>query len=142
MTRRILVTAALPYANSDIHLGHLSEHVLADVFARFQRLRGHEVLHVCGDDTHGTAIMLRAANEGRSEPDLIAEVRRRHVEDFATFQIAFDHYSGTHTDANRALCGSSDFVNHLGVSCRRRLLRACGSIPCGSGRRCSTVRRS
>jgi methionyl-tRNA synthetase len=104
--RRILLTTALPYANAPIHLGHLAEHVQADVWARFQRLRGHEILHVCGDDQHGTAIMLRARKEGRpgQETALIAEMQAAHERDFAAFQIAFDHYTGTDTETNRAIC--------------------------------------
>jgi methionyl-tRNA synthetase len=105
VSRRILVTAALPYANGHLHLGHLLEHVQTDIWARFQRLRGHRVLHVCGDDTHGTSIMIRARREGRPETSVIEDMRQAHVEDFAAFGIGFDHYSSTHTDANRALCG-------------------------------------
>ena len=65
--RRILVTSALPYANGHIHLGHLVEYIQTDIWVRFQRLRGHRVVYVCADDTHGTAIMIRARQEGRSE---------------------------------------------------------------------------
>ncbi|MEX0716663.1 MAG: class I tRNA ligase family protein, partial [Planctomycetaceae bacterium] len=72
MTRRILVTAALPYANGHIHLGHLVEYIQTDVWVRFQKLRGNRCLYLCADDTHGTAIMIRARQEGRSETDLIA----------------------------------------------------------------------
>jgi methionyl-tRNA synthetase len=102
--RRILVTAGLPYANGPIHLGHLVEYIQADIWARFQRLRGHRCIYICGDDTHGTATMMRARQEGRSEVDLIAEMQVEHAKDFADFQIRFDHYSGTNTETNRALC--------------------------------------
>lgn len=102
--RRILVTAALPYANGPIHLGHLVEYIQTDIWVRFQQLRGHRCVFVCADDTHGTAIMLRAAKEGRSEIDLIAEMQQHHERDFAGFDIAFDHYSSTHSEKNYQLC--------------------------------------
>ena len=70
--RRILVTAALPYANGPIHIGHLVEYIQTDIFVRFQKLRGHKTIYLCADDTHGTAIMIRARAEGRSEQELVA----------------------------------------------------------------------
>ena len=103
--RRILVTSALPYANGHIHLGHLVEYIQTDVFVRFQKLRGHRAIYLCADDTHGTAIMIRARAEGRSEQALIAAMREAHLADFAGFQIAFDHYGSTDSAANRRLCG-------------------------------------
>ena len=103
--RRILVTSALPYANGHIHLGHLVEYIQTDIFVRFQKLRGNRAIYLCADDTHGTAIMIRAQAEGRSEQELIATMREAHLADFAGFQIEFDHYSSTNSDANRRLCG-------------------------------------
>ena len=103
--RRILVTSALPYANGHIHLGHLVEYIQTDIFVRFQKLRGNRAIYLCADDTHGTAIMIRAKAEGRSEQELIATMREAHLADFAGFQIEFDHYSSTNSDANRRLCG-------------------------------------
>ncbi len=103
--RRILVTAALPYANGHIHLGHLVEYIQTDIWVRFQKLRGHRCLFVCADDTHGTAIMIRARQEGRREEDVIADMREAHVRDFAAFDIQFDNYGSTHGAANRELCG-------------------------------------
>ncbi len=103
--RRILVTSALPYANGHIHLGHLVEYIQTDIFVRFQKLRGHECVYLCADDTHGTAIMIRAAAEGRSEENLIAAMREAHLADFGGFQIAFDHYGSTNSPANRHRCG-------------------------------------
>lgn len=103
--RRILVTSALPYANGHIHLGHLVEYIQTDIFVRFQKLRGHECIYLCADDTHGTAIMIRARAEGRSERELIAEMRQAHLADFTGFQVAFDHYGSTDNPANRRLCG-------------------------------------
>ena len=103
--RRILVTSALPYANGHIHLGHLVEYIQTDIFVRFQKLRGHRAIYLCADDTHGTAIMIRAQAEGRSEQELIAAMREAHLADFAGFQIEFDHYGSTDSPANRRLCG-------------------------------------
>ncbi len=103
--RRILVTAALPYANGHIHLGHLVEYIQTDIWIRFQKLRGHECIYICADDTHGTAIMIRARQEGRSEESLIAEMREAHIADFAKFHIEFDNYGSTHSAENRELCG-------------------------------------
>lgn len=103
--RQILVTAALPYANGHIHLGHLVEYLQTDIWVRFQKLRGHRCIYICADDTHGTAIMIRARQEGRPEAELIAEMQRHHVEDFAGFDIEFDNYGSTNSDANRELCG-------------------------------------
>lgn len=104
--RRILVTSALPYANGHIHLGHLVEYIQTDIFVRFQKLRGHRAIYLCADDTHGTAIMIRARAEGRSEQDLIAAMREAHLADFAGFQITFDHYGSTDSPVNRQLCGT------------------------------------
>ena len=85
MTRRILVTAALPYANGPIHIGHLMEYVQTDIWARFQKLRGHECIFICADDTHGTPIMMRARREGRPEVELLAEMQESHLRDFDGF---------------------------------------------------------
>ena len=102
--RRILVTAALPYANGHIHIGHLVEYIQTDIWVRFQKLRGHRCLFVCADDTHGTAIMMRARQEGRSEEQLIAEMSEAHQADFAKFQIQFDNYGSTNSESNRKYC--------------------------------------
>ncbi|HEY6077546.1 MAG TPA: methionine--tRNA ligase, partial [Polyangiaceae bacterium] len=104
MTRRLLVTSALPYANGHIHLGHLVEYIQTDVWVRFQNLRGHRATYICADDTHGTAIMMRARQEGRSEVELIADMSQAHQQDFAGFQIRFDHYGSTHSAHSRRLC--------------------------------------
>ena len=102
--RRILVTAALPYANGHIHIGHMVEYIQTDIWVRFQKLRGHRCIFICADDTHGTAIMIRARQEGRSEEALIADMRDAHVRDFAGFDIAFDNYGSTNSPMNRDLC--------------------------------------
>ncbi|MEZ6100952.1 MAG: methionine--tRNA ligase [Pirellulaceae bacterium] len=104
-SRRILVTAALPYANGPIHLGHLVEYIQTDIWVRFQKLRGHQAIYICADDTHGTAIMIRAQREGRSEEALIHQVQQEHIRDFAGFDVQFDNYGSTNSQENRRLCG-------------------------------------
>ncbi len=103
--RQILVTSALPYANGPIHLGHLVEYIQTDIWVRFQKLRGHACYYVCADDTHGTPIMLRAAQEGITPEALIARMHTEHARDFAAFHVAFDNYYTTHSEENRALAG-------------------------------------
>ncbi|MBN02365.1 MAG: methionine--tRNA ligase [Planctomycetaceae bacterium] len=102
--RQILVTAALPYANGPIHIGHLVEYIQTDIWVRFQRLRGHRCIFICADDTHGTAIMIRARQEGRSEEALIEEMQGNHERDFANFGVSFDNYGSTNSDENREKC--------------------------------------
>ena len=101
--RKIVVTSALPYANGDIHLGHLVEYLQTDFWVRFQKLRGHECIYVCADDTHGTPIMIRARTEGISPEELIARSHAEHLRDFTDFQIAFDSYHSTNAPENRIL---------------------------------------
>jgi methionyl-tRNA synthetase len=103
MPRRILVTSALPYANGSIHFGHLVEYIQTDIWVRFQKMQGHEVHYVCADDTHGTAIMLRAEKEGITAEALIERVWREHKRDFDGFLVEFDHYGSTNDDATRAV---------------------------------------
>ena len=102
--RRILVTSALPYINGDIHLGYMLEAIQTDIWVRFQKLVGNRCIYVCADDTHGTATMIRARKEGRSEESLIAEVQAAHERDLAGFDIQFDNYDNTHSKENRVLC--------------------------------------
>ncbi|MDK9713448.1 MAG: methionine--tRNA ligase [Sulfuritalea sp.] len=101
MTRKILVTSALPYANGAIHLGHLVEYIQTDIWTRFQKMRGHDCWYVCADDTHGTPIMLRAEKEGITPEQLIARVHAEHSRDFAGFHVAFDNYHSTHSPETR-----------------------------------------
>nr|NIP84263.1 class I tRNA ligase family protein [Planctomycetales bacterium] len=103
-TRQILVTAALPYANGPIHIGHLVEYIQTDIWVRFQKLRGHRCIYICADDTHGTAIMISARERGVSEEEFIAGMHAEHQRDFAGFEVQFDHYGSTHSPENRALC--------------------------------------
>jgi len=99
--RRLLVTSALPYANGHIHIGHLVEYLQTDIWVRFQKLMGHHCVYICADDTHGTAISLRAQAEGRSEEAVIAEMSEVDQRDFAAFGIAFDHYQETNSPETR-----------------------------------------
>ena len=99
--RKILVTSALPYANGPIHLGHLLEYIQTDIWTRFQNSRGNLCTYVCADDAHGTAIMLRAEQEGITPEALIDRVRIEHHEDFKNFHIHFDNYHSTHSEENR-----------------------------------------
>lgn len=102
--RRILVTSALPYANGHIHLGHLVEYLQTDIWVRFQKLIGNQCVYVCADDTHGTAISIRAQEEGRTEEAVIAEMGEAHLRDFSGFGIEFDNYGSTNSEETRAVC--------------------------------------
>ena len=99
--RRILVTSALPYANGEIHLGHLLEYIQTDIWVRFQKMQGHECHYVCADDAHGTPIMLKADEMGIEPEALIAEVSKRHQSDFSDFNINFSQFHSTHSEENR-----------------------------------------
>ncbi|MDX1319785.1 MAG: methionine--tRNA ligase [Oceanospirillum sp.] len=99
--RKILVTSALPYANGSIHLGHLLEYIQTDIWVRFQKQRGHMCSYVCADDAHGTAIMLRAEQEGITSQQLIDKVNEEHRADFDRFLVNFDNYYSTHSEENR-----------------------------------------
>lgn len=102
--RRILTTSALPYANGHIHIGHLVEYLQTDIWVRFQKLVGNRCLYICADDTHGTAITIRAQAEGRSEEQIIEEMSEAHQKDFAGFGIEFDNYGSTNSEESRAVC--------------------------------------
>ncbi len=101
MSRRILVTSALPYANGAIHLGHLVEYIQTDIWVRFQKMQPKdkvaECWYVCADDTHGTPIMLRAEKDGITPEALIERVHGEHARDFAGFHVAFDNFYTTHS---------------------------------------------
>ncbi len=103
MSRRLLVTSALPYANGPIHIGHLVEYIQTDVWVRAMRLVGRDVIYLCADDAHGAPIMLRAQAEDITPEDLVARIGTEHRADFADFGIAFDNYYTTHSDENRLL---------------------------------------
>ncbi|MDC1046097.1 methionine--tRNA ligase [Candidatus Pseudothioglobus singularis] len=99
--RRILVTSALPYANGEIHLGHLLEYIQTDIWVRFQKMQGNECHYVCADDAHGTPIMLKADEMGIDPEELISGVSERHQADFKDFNIGFSQFHSTHSDENR-----------------------------------------
>ncbi|MCX8660115.1 methionine--tRNA ligase [Gilliamella sp. B2772] len=101
--RKILVTCALPYANGAIHLGHMLEHIQADVWVRYQRMRGNEIYFICADDAHGTPIMLKAQQLGITPEQMIDEVKIEHQRDFAGFNISYDNYHSTHSPENREI---------------------------------------
>ena len=103
-SRQILVTSALPYANGQIHIGHLVEYIQTDIWVRFMRLQGHEVYYVGADDTHGTPVMLRAEKEGLTPKQLIDRVWTEHKRDFDAFGISFDNYYSTDSEENESLC--------------------------------------
>lgn len=100
----LLVTSALPYANGHLHLGHLLEYTMTDIFVRYHKMTGRRVIYICADDTHGTSIMIRARREGRSEADVIGDMSVAHQRDFSEFSIKFDHYGSTNSDATRQVC--------------------------------------
>ncbi len=103
MSRELVVTCALPYANGPLHLGHLVGYIQGDVFSRAQRLAGNTAYFVCADDTHGTPIMLAAEKAGTTPEAYIAGIQASHERDFADFGVAFDHYDSTHSPRNKAL---------------------------------------
>jgi methionyl-tRNA synthetase len=103
MSRRLLVTNALPYANGPLHMGHLLGYIQADIWVRAQRMAGNKAIYVCADDAHGTPIMLAAEKAGMTPEAFIDGIRRGHEADFAAFGVAFDHYHTTHSDENREL---------------------------------------
>lgn len=101
--RRILVTSALPYANGDIHIGHLVEYIQTDMWVRFQKEMGHDCHYICASDTHGTPIMMKAKEQGIDPEVLVESFRKAHIHDFERFNIEFDYYGSTHSDENRQL---------------------------------------
>ncbi|WP_075434219.1 methionine--tRNA ligase [Buchnera aphidicola] len=103
-TDTMLVTCAFPYANGDIHLGHLLEHIQADIWIRYYRMKGRSVIFICSDDAHGTAIMLQAKKMKINPERLIENVYQRHRSSFLKFSIFHDHYSSTHSKTNEKTC--------------------------------------
>lgn len=103
--RKILVTSALPYANGSIHLGHMVEYLQSDIWARFQKLRGHLCTYVCASDAHGTPIMIRARQENITPEELIARMAKEQLADLEAFGVAFDNFHTTHSPENEELVG-------------------------------------
>jgi methionyl-tRNA synthetase len=104
MKRQILITCALPYANGPIHIGHMMEHIEADIYSRFQKMQGNECIFICADDTHGTPIMIAARNAGVTPEAWIEKSYHEHLKDFQGFSIGFDHYGSTNSLENKKLC--------------------------------------
>ena len=105
--RKILITGALPYANGHLHLGHMLGYIQSDIWARYQKIIGNECHYICGSDTHGTPIMLRAKSLGIPAESMIQDILSSHIDDFSKFNINFDNYLSTHNNVNR------DLVNHI-----------------------------
>ena len=103
MTSTTIVTTALPYANGPLHLGHMVEHIQADIWVRNQRMQGNTCLFLSGDDAHGTPIMLRANEQGITPEALIASVQSAHQQDAKDFLIDYDYYGSTHSTNNQQL---------------------------------------
>ena len=101
MTKKILVTSALPYANGSLHVGHLVEYIQTDIFVRFLKLIGKDAIYCCADDTHGTPIEVNAKKQGITPEDLIAKFYKEHIKDFSTFLINFDSYYSTNSKENK-----------------------------------------
>ncbi|MFQ5547563.1 MAG: methionine--tRNA ligase [Woeseia sp.] len=101
--RNIFVSSALPYANGSIHMGHLVEYLQSDIWARFQKLRGHNCVYVCAADAHGTPIMIKAREEGITPEQLVERVSAEQHEDLKAFGVAFDNYHTTHSDENEQI---------------------------------------
>src|SRR5262245_53612506 len=101
MNQRTLVTAALPYANGSIHIGHLVEYLMTDIFVRALRLAGEDAIYICADDTHGTPIELNAHKAGVTPEEFVARFAKEHIEDFQSFGIRFDSYYSTNSEENR-----------------------------------------
>ena len=110
--RQILVTNALPYANGSIHMGHLLGYIQADIWVRAMRSMGHDVIYVCADDAHGTAIMLRAKDNNITPEELIQSVQIEHKRDFDRFGVSFDYYDSTHSDTNYQYSKEIYLANH------------------------------
>ncbi len=103
MTRKILVTSALPYANGSLHLGHIIEAVQTDIWVRFQRMLGNDCIYVCAEDSHGTPVMIKAQSEGITPEQLITRMASEHVADYQGFLIGHDHFHSTHSAENQAI---------------------------------------
>ena len=121
--RKILVTSALPYANGDIHLGHLMEAIQTDIWVRLQKLQGYDCIWVCADDAHGTAIMLSAQTQDITPEELIDRINRQHQQDFADFLIGFDNFYTTHSEENRIFSESMYLAMEANGHIHRRSIK-------------------
>ena len=103
MERKTIITAALPYANGDIHIGHLLEYIQADIYARFLRSLKKDVLYICASDMHGTPIEINAKKANLDPEVFVKKYWEEHQHDFASFLIKFDNYHKTHSPENKEL---------------------------------------
>jgi methionyl-tRNA synthetase len=101
MAERTLVTSALPYANGSIHLGHAVEYIQTDIYVRFLRSCGQDVVYFCADDTHGTPIELNAAKHGVPPEQFVARFHDEHQRDFQGLDVRFDYFHSTNSPENR-----------------------------------------
>jgi methionyl-tRNA synthetase len=125
MSRKILVTHALPYANGALHLGHILESVQTDIWVRFQRMRGNDCRFVCAEDAHGTPIMIRAQQQAVTPEELIAGVAAEHQSNYRGFLIGFDQFHSTHSPENtRLACEIYTRVRDAGFIARRAVRQA------------------
>ena len=111
--KNLIVTCALPYANGSIHLGHLVEHIQADIWVRFKKMQGLNCHFLCADDTHGTPIMLKAEELGITPEEMIAAVQKEHQADFTDFNIDYDHYYTTNSPESKELVSNINTLNIL-----------------------------
>ena len=112
MSKRTLVTSALPYANGPIHLGHLAGAYLpADLYVRYKRLRGEDVLYICGSDEHGVPITIAAEEEGVNPQDIVDRYHERNKQAFEDFGMSFDYYGRTSSEVHRQT--SQEFFTKL-----------------------------
>ena len=103
MSSKMLVTTALPYANGDIHIGHILEHIQADIWCRFHRMQGIDCRFFCADDTHGTPIMVSAQAQNITPEELIAKSYDNHYRDLTGFLVEYDNYYTTNSEENKQL---------------------------------------
>ena len=101
MSSKILVTSALVYANGPLHIGHLVEYIQTDIYVRFLKLTGKDVIYCCADDTHGAPIQINADKQGITPKEMIDKYYKEHTEDFEKFNVKFDRYYTTHSDENQ-----------------------------------------
>ena len=109
--RKLFVTTALPYANGPFHIGHIMEYIQADIWVRFQRMHGNEVLFVGADDSHGAPIMLAAEKAGQSPEAFIAAIQSGRKPYLDGFHISYDNWHSTHSPENTEL--SQDIYRKL-----------------------------
>ena len=106
MSKSIVATSALIYANGPLHLGHMLEGIQTDIWVRTQKSLGHDCLYISGSDAHGTPIMLGAQKKGMDPETMVSHYHQDHLKDFNAFGIVFDQFHSTHSPENKALSES------------------------------------